>query len=75
MRITASNRTTISGAPREFLSDLRNRLTLVNPRWGENECMGRWNGNTPEQTTENLTKNDERRTKGGGKSNRFSDQS
>lgn len=47
MKITISKSLTIENAPAPLFGEIRNHLILQNPRWIENEKMGRWNGNTP----------------------------
>ncbi|HVP76732.1 MAG TPA: DEAD/DEAH box helicase [Thermodesulfobacteriota bacterium] len=47
MIIILSNHGEIQGGSASFKSEIRNRLTIENPVWIENERLGRWNGNTP----------------------------
>ncbi len=47
MRITIKNRLTIQDVPDGFKKAIRDRLAFNNPKWIENERMGRWNGETP----------------------------
>ena len=47
MKITLTNRLTLAEPPETLRDELRRTLTLPNPRWLENERMGRWNRNTP----------------------------
>jgi len=42
-----SNRLRLKNLPEDLREDLIQKLTLVNPKWIENERMGRWNRNTP----------------------------
>jgi len=42
-----SNLVTIQTVSESLKREIRNRLTIPNPVWEENERMGRWNGNTP----------------------------
>ena len=49
MRITIKNKLTIQDAPRAFEQSIKTRLTFMNPKWQENDRMGRWNGETPEK--------------------------
>lgn len=48
MKITISNRMKLSGIPGHLYDAIVNRLTFDNPKWIENEKMGRWNGDTPQ---------------------------
>jgi superfamily II DNA or RNA helicase len=43
-----SNLLTIQNASESLSGEIRNRLTIPNPIFEENERMGRWNGNTPQ---------------------------
>lgn len=47
MKIIFSNKVQIQGGSSSILNEIKNRLTLVNPAWVENEKMGRWQGETP----------------------------
>ena len=47
MKITINNRLELSDVPKKLYQDVCSRLTLNNPKWLENNKMGRWNGNTP----------------------------
>ncbi|MBW2090668.1 MAG: DEAD/DEAH box helicase [Deltaproteobacteria bacterium] len=51
MRITVSNKTRLEDLPSELEAELTERLTFPNPKWIENDRMGRWNGDTPETLT------------------------
>jgi len=42
-----SNQVTIQNASESLKAEIKNRLTISNPLWEENERMGRWNGETP----------------------------
>jgi superfamily II DNA or RNA helicase len=47
MKITIRNSLTIEDTPPDLFGEIRSRLTLENPKWLENQKMGRWNGSTP----------------------------
>ena len=47
MKITLTNQLTLAELPETLRDQIRRKLTLPNPRWLENERMGRWNWNTP----------------------------
>lgn len=47
MKVVLSNRVGIEGLPVHLKDEIKNRLTITNPAWIENERMGHWNGNTP----------------------------
>lgn len=47
MKITLTNKLTLEGVHSPLEVELMDRLTLDNPRWIENDRMGRWNGKTP----------------------------
>jgi superfamily II DNA or RNA helicase len=47
MKIIFSNHLQIQNAPLDFQHEVKDRLTIVNPAWMENEKMGRWQGETP----------------------------
>jgi superfamily II DNA or RNA helicase len=49
VQIKLSNRLLIRSAPEELVEDLVQTLTLPNPKWLENERMGRWNRRTPKE--------------------------
>jgi len=51
LRIVISNRAFLQGVPPVFERELTGRLTFQNPKWLENDRMGRWNGDTPEVLT------------------------
>lgn len=46
--ITIRNHLSIQNAPPELEAILRKRLQFANPKWLENDRMGRWNKGTPE---------------------------
>jgi superfamily II DNA or RNA helicase len=46
MKISIQASLTIEDAPPDLFGELRSRLTINNPKWAENEKMGRWNGDT-----------------------------
>jgi superfamily II DNA or RNA helicase len=45
--LTLSNRLKVNHLPEPLREGLVENLTIVNPKWLENERMGRWNRNTP----------------------------
>ena len=47
MRITITNNLTLTDPPADLRAEVCARLTFTNPKWTENEKMGRWQGNTP----------------------------
>lgn len=47
MKIIFSNHLQIENPPLDLQSVIKNRLTIVNPAWIENDRIGRWNGQTP----------------------------
>ena len=47
MKIILSNYLQIENAPLDLQAEIKDRLTIVNPVWTENDKMGRWNGDTP----------------------------
>lgn len=49
VQIKLSNRLLIRGAPDDCYDGLIRTLTLPNPKWLENERMGRWNRGTPKE--------------------------
>ncbi len=51
MKIILSNNLILRDVPEEIYHLLKNRLQIPNPKWIENERMGRWNGNTPQTLT------------------------
>lgn len=48
MNITVSNQIQLNDVPSHLLKEVTSRLTFQNPKWIENDRMGRWNGDTPE---------------------------
>ena len=46
--ITIANNLRLKNVPAELLSLLTEKLEIVNPKWLENERMGRWNRGTPQ---------------------------
>ena len=49
VQIKLTNRLYIRSAPQELTESLIDTLTLPNPKWLENERMGRWNRRTPKE--------------------------
>ncbi len=49
VQIKLSNRLYVRSAPEDLLASLIDTLTLPNPKWLENERMGRWNRRTPKE--------------------------
>jgi len=49
MTITIKNNLRLSGVPVDFRQMLMEKLHLVNPKWIENDRMGRWNRRTPRE--------------------------
>lgn len=47
MRITITNRLLLTEVPHQLRPVITRKLTFQNPRWSENERMGRWNYDTP----------------------------
>ncbi|MCF8067505.1 MAG: DEAD/DEAH box helicase [Desulfobacterales bacterium] len=47
VKITVTKHLRLSGLSSDLRQDLVERLTLDNPKWFENERMGRWNRKTP----------------------------
>lgn len=47
MKITINNKLELSDVPKKLYQNVCSRLTLNNPKWLENNKMGRWNGSTP----------------------------
>ncbi len=48
MKIVVSKKLYLTDAPAELRQTLVERLQMPNPKWVENERMGRWNGETPQ---------------------------
>ena len=42
MKLRINNKVSVQDAPISFQKALKNRLTIVNPKWLENNRMGRW---------------------------------
>ena len=58
MKIYISNKIMIKAPPQNLVNILKKKFTLENPKWIENNNMGRWNGNTEKHLhfyTENET--------------------
>ncbi len=51
LKITLSDKLRLSGIPANLRNDLIQRLTLKNPKWLENERMGRWNKGVAKRLT------------------------
>lgn len=47
MNILIANQLILSNLPEDVEGEIKRRLNFLNPRWAENERMGRWNGDTP----------------------------
>jgi superfamily II DNA or RNA helicase len=47
MKILLSNFAQVRGCSASTFSEIKSRLTIINPTWIENEKMGRWQGETP----------------------------
>ncbi|MCJ7771700.1 MAG: ATP-dependent helicase, partial [Desulfobacterales bacterium] len=47
MKIILTNNLRLSNIPSEIRTQLMKTLTFLNPKWMENERMGRWNRGTP----------------------------
>lgn len=47
MKLVINNKLCVQGATVSFQKALKDRLTIKNPAWLENDHMGRYNGNTP----------------------------
>ncbi|MBW2369586.1 MAG: DEAD/DEAH box helicase family protein [Deltaproteobacteria bacterium] len=47
IELILSNQLRLKNLPEDLREELIQKLTLVNPKWVENERMGRWNRNTP----------------------------
>jgi superfamily II DNA or RNA helicase len=47
LKILLSNYVQIQGGSSSIQNEVKNRLTIENPAWLENEKMERWNGDTP----------------------------
>jgi superfamily II DNA or RNA helicase len=51
MKIIITSELTLSEVPAALEGDIKSRLRFLNPKWSENERMGRWNGDTPKYVT------------------------
>ena len=49
MKVVLSNKLTIKHINYQLYTHLKDKLTLQNPKWIENERMGRWNRDTPKE--------------------------
>jgi superfamily II DNA or RNA helicase len=49
LKVVIRNFLYLEAPPPELLATLKERLTLPNPKWLENERMGRWNRGTPKE--------------------------
>lgn len=49
MLVTVKNYAYLQNIPEALLTTLEDKLTLANPKWLENERMGRWNYKTPQK--------------------------
>ena len=47
MKITISNKLHLTQMPEQLRSELAAQLQFLNPKWVENDRMGRWNRHTP----------------------------
>jgi superfamily II DNA or RNA helicase len=47
MKVKITNKIMLSNIPEVILTAICEKLTMSNPKWHENEKMGRWNGETP----------------------------
>ena len=47
--ITITNNLRLKNVPPDIFKILTERLKFVNPKWLENEIMGRWNRDTPKE--------------------------
>ena len=47
--ITITNNLRLKNVPPDILKILTEKLKLINPKWLENEKMGRWNRDTPKE--------------------------
>ena len=47
--ITITNNLRLKNVPPEIFKILTEKLKLLNPKWLENEKMGRWNRGTPKE--------------------------
>lgn len=51
MRIILSHAIRLPAPPPDLASDLKQKLTMINPTWSDNERHGRWNKGVPKQLT------------------------
>ena len=49
MKITITNNLRLKDVPPDIITSLTEKLKFVNPKWLENEKMGRWNRGTPKE--------------------------
>lgn len=49
IHLTISNKIRINPVPPLLHAELRDRLTIINPKWLENDRHGYWNGKTPKK--------------------------
>jgi superfamily II DNA or RNA helicase len=49
IQLTLDNYITIGNAPKEVTDQIKKDYTIVNPKWVENNYMGRWQGDTPKE--------------------------
>jgi hypothetical protein len=47
MLIQITHKLTLTDCPQDLRAEICGRLTFTNPKWTENEKMGRWQGQTP----------------------------
>jgi hypothetical protein len=47
MKITITNNLELSDIPKKLYHTVCEKLIIQNPKWLENNKMGRWNGNAP----------------------------
>ena len=51
MKIRITSELILSDVPAALESEIKTRLNFLNPKWAENERMGRWNRDTPKYVT------------------------
>lgn len=51
MKIVVTSELTLSGVPAPLEKEIQGRLVFLNPKWAENERLGRWNRDTPKYVT------------------------
>lgn len=49
IKLTLNNHIVIGNAPKAVINQIKKEYTIVNPKWVENNYMGRWNGDTPKK--------------------------